>query len=115
MSDSRARLGAQDPDRLTLNPQIQLRWRQMGDEWLVFEVLSGQTHQIDSATAAMLMVFEAGEPLSFTELLARLRVDFDLAADDIGARANVERALRQFQTLGLVLPVRLSEKLHATV
>lgn len=93
-----------------LNPLIQLHWRQLDDEWLVFEVLSGQTHQIDKVTAAVLMCFEAGTALSFAELLVELAHEFRITADDAGA-LPIASVVDRLAALGLITP----ETLHAAV
>ena len=36
-----------------LNPMVQLHWRQFGDDWVLFEALSGQTHQMAGVTVAV--------------------------------------------------------------
>lgn len=93
-----------------LNPLIQLHWRQFDGDWVVFEVLSGQTHQIDKVTAAVLMSFEAGKALSFTELLVVLAREFKIIVDDAGA-APIVSVLDRLSALGLIQPPTL----HAAV
>ena len=93
-----------------LNPLIQLHWRQIDDDWLIFEVLSGQTHLIDKLTAAVLMCFEASTVLSFAELLLVLAREFDITVDDAGA-PPIASVLDRLAALGLITP----NTLHAAV
>lgn len=41
-----------------LNELACLHWRCWNDEWAVFDVGSGQTHQVDTLTAVTLMMIE---------------------------------------------------------
>ena len=91
-----------------LNPLIQLHWRQLDDDWLIFEVLSGQTHQIDKVTAAVLMCFEASTALSFAELLVVLAREFDITVADAGASV-IASVVDRLAALGLITP----DTLHA--
>ena len=93
-----------------LNPLIQLHWRQLDGDWLIFEVLSGQTHQIDKVTAAVLMCFEASTALSFAELLLVLAHEFGITVDDAGA-PPIASVLDRLAALGLITPPTL----HAAV
>lgn len=93
-----------------LNPLIQLHWRQLDDDWLVFEVLSGQTHQIDKVTAAVLMSFEASTALSFAELLVVLAHEFGVTVDGAGA-PPIASVLDRLAALGLIT----APTLHAAV
>lgn len=43
-----------------LNGLASLHWRRWDSEWVVFDVGSGQTHQMDTLTAATLMMIESG-------------------------------------------------------
>ena len=93
-----------------LNPLIQLHWRQLDDDWVVFEVLSGQTHQIDKVTAAVLMSFEEGTALSSVELLVLLAREFNVIVDNASA-APISSVLDRLAALGLIAPPTL----HAAV
>lgn len=87
-----------------LNPLIQLYWRQFDDYWVLFEALSGQTHQMSSVTAAVLMCYEAGPPLSTAALLAALGADFGISIDATQA-AQILVVVDQLAALGLIIPV----------
>lgn len=43
-----------------LNGLVKLHWRHWSSEWAVFDVGSGQTHQMDTLTAVTLIMIEAG-------------------------------------------------------
>ena len=109
MTDS-SLTAASEQTAYILNPLIQLHWRQLDDDWVVFEVLSGQTHQIDKVTAAVLMSFEAGTALSSVELLVLLAREFNVIVDNASA-APIASVLDRLSALGLIQP----HYLHAAV
>jgi len=59
-----------------------LKWRCWNDEWAIFDVGSGQTHQMDSLTAAALMIVEAA-PAQLADLLLQISEDFLIPSDKI--------------------------------
>ena len=59
-----------------------LKWRCWNDEWAVFDVGSGQTHQMDTLTAATLMIVEAA-PANACELLSQVSADFSIPCDKL--------------------------------
>ena len=85
-----------------LNPLAALSWRSFGDEWVVFDAASGQTHQMDALHAAVLTTFEQA-PTHLRGLLERLRADFDVQPG-----AELPGSLRdiadRFTSLGLIEP-----------
>lgn len=87
-----------------LNPLVQLHWRQFDDSWVLFEVLSGQTHQMTGTAAAILMCYETVSTLSTAELLAALARDFNIVIDTTQA-APVLAVVDQLAALGLITPV----------
>lgn len=52
-----------------LNELACLHWRCWDDEWAVFDVGSGQTHQVDTLTAVTLMMIETAT-LDHSELVS---------------------------------------------
>ena len=82
-----------------LNPAIGLHWRHWNSEWVVFDVASGNTHQLDELTACALLCLEEGQ------LLAELLVTEVAAATHLPEEA-IEPVLRgamvQLTQLGLV-------------
>lgn len=63
-----------------LNSLVAIHWRCWSDEWAVFDVGSGQTHQMDTLTAVTLMVIEAGA-IDLPELLALVASELQLTND----------------------------------
>jgi len=57
-----------------LNTLASLHWRRWDDEWVVFDVGSGQTHQMDTLTAVTLMVVD-GTPVPLAELGSRVAAE----------------------------------------
>ena len=57
-----------------LNGLTSLHWRCWHEEWAVFDVGSGQTHQMDTLTAVVLTTVEASS-LNTSELMSRLADD----------------------------------------
>lgn len=55
-----------------LNALASLHWRCWDDEWAVFDVGSGQTHQMDTLTAVTLMMIEAAPESDFSGLVSRV-------------------------------------------
>ena len=87
-----------------LNPLAALSWRSFGDEWVVFDAASGQTHQMDPLHAAVLTTFEQS-PLTLPGLLERLLADFEVQAhaDLLGSLRDIAD---RFTSLGLIEPTR---------
>lgn len=52
---------------LQINALVTLHWRDWNGEWVAFDVGSGQTHQMDTLTATVLMLLETA-PASLSEL-----------------------------------------------
>lgn len=57
-----------------LNTLASLHWRRWDDEWVVFDVGSGQTHQMDTLTAVTLMVVD-DTPVPLAELGSRVAAE----------------------------------------
>lgn len=85
-----------------INPLVKLHWRQFDDDWVVFESLSGQTHQMVPMSAAILMSFESGLPLSIPALITTLETDFNFAVDEFQAPA-IALVVGQLVALGIVV------------
>lgn len=83
-----------------LSPLVALHWRRWDDEFVVFDVGSGQTHQLPALTAATLMMLE----LNFNdiiELTSSVSVELGIADDKDFAHA-VGEAVHDLQTAGLI-------------
>ena len=84
--------------RVTLRSR--LHWRRWGDEWVVYDSGSGQTHKLDRLTAVVLLTCEEGvvDPPGLVERVAQaLAVD---ASDELAGR--VRQVVEQCETLGLL-------------
>ena len=57
-----------------LNALASLHWQCWNNEWAVFDVGSGQTHQMDTLTATTLMMFESG-PMDLAALSSQVTAD----------------------------------------
>jgi len=64
-----------------LNPKSSLHYRHWGNEWVVFDVGSGQTHEMDTVAAATLMHCENGW-ISLTDLVTGVTADLELEIGD---------------------------------
>jgi hypothetical protein len=83
-----------------LNPRSCLHYRHWGHEWVVFDVGSGQTHEMDTVSAAALMQFEGGW-LSLSDVCRGVQSDLELPAQtDLGA--TLGPLFGQFCELGLL-------------
>lgn len=80
----------------------------------MFEVLSGQTHHLDSVAAAVLTCFETGEALTQQDLAERLDTDYG----DVLTEAQVAAAMAahgQWVALGVLVPATADVRVHAAV
>jgi len=60
-----------------LNPLMQLHWCQFGDDWVLFEALSGHTHQMDTLTAVTLMTL-GRTSVQLPELVSQIAEELEL-------------------------------------
>lgn len=87
---------------IELNPIVALHWRRWGDEWVVFDAGSGQTHQMDTLPSVTLICLEEG-PADFQELLNRVADILSIPADE-QLEIALNGIIEQFSSLGLLLP-----------
>ena len=85
---------------MRLNALASLHWRCWSGEWAVFDVGSGQTHQMDTLTAATLMVLEAGA-VNFSDLASQI-ADELLLPNDGEMVAALNDKLNQLLAIGLI-------------
>ncbi len=85
-----------------LNPLIELRWHDWGDDSVVHEARSGQLFQLDALSAAVMACFEAGIG-GESEVLAALRAD--LGDADAELPDTVAALVEQFHRLGWLEPI----------
>ena len=83
-----------------LSPLVALHWRRWDDEFVVFDVGSGQTHQLAPYTAATLMMLELNSN-DIAELNSRISIELDVA-DDKDLADAVGEAVLDLQVAGLI-------------
>ena len=83
-----------------LNPLLQLHWRSFGDEWVLFEALSGHTHQMDTLTAVTLMMF-AQTSVQLPELVSQLAAELELPVNQ-GLSDALSGILERLAAAGLI-------------
>jgi PqqD family protein of HPr-rel-A system len=85
-----------------LERRSKLHWRRLDDEWVVFEAASGDTHHLDTISAAVLMCLEA-DPLDLDGLSEVIAGELQLPnREDLASR--LEGLLDQLHRLGLIEP-----------
>ena len=89
--------------RWRLNPACRLKWRTWGNEYILYNAASGQTHLLNDVGTSALGLLGAGE-LSVRDLGLALSVQCDLPYDT-EFQAYVEAMLRSMDSLGLIEPV----------
>lgn len=83
-----------------LSAMVSLHWRRWDDEFVVFDVGSGQTHQLSPLTAATLMMLE-GAASDLAELSASVASEL-VIAEDAQLASAISDALHDLQTVGLI-------------
>ncbi|WP_274595964.1 HPr-rel-A system PqqD family peptide chaperone [Rhodoferax sediminis] len=83
-----------------LNELASLHWRCWGDEWVVFDAGSGQTHQMDTLTAATLLAVEACAGC-IDQLVSRIASELTVTNDHELSNA-VRGVLERLATTGLI-------------
>ena len=86
-----------------LNPVCQLKWRSWGNEYILYNSASGQTHLLNELGASALNLLSAGE-LSACNLRQTLAAKCDLA-DDSEFQSYIDNMLKSMDSLGLIEPV----------
>lgn len=85
-----------------INPLVDLHWRLLGDDWVLFESLSGQTHQINEVVAAIILSFDSGQSLSLHALTSKLQDDFNLALIE-NQTVDILLFINQLMSIGLMI------------
>ena len=88
---------------MKLRAQEGLIWRQWGDEYVVYNPVSGDSHLLDSVSARGLLHLEAQEA-SAPQLIEELNLSLGIALDE-GLDLYVQRMIAEFSELGLARPV----------
>jgi PqqD family protein of HPr-rel-A system len=79
-----------------------LAWRNWGDEFLVYNAASGQTHHLNFLAGEALRSLEA-EAADVGELVRRLANQFEIA-EDIPSLQMIDQLVRELDELGLIAP-----------
>jgi PqqD family protein of HPr-rel-A system len=79
---------------------VLLHWRRWDDDFVVFDVGSGQTHQLSPVTAATLMMLETTSG-DLVELSTRVASELGIA-QDAQLASTVSEALDGLQAVGLI-------------
>lgn len=79
---------------------MSLHWRRWDDEFVLFDVGSGQTHLLPALTAATLMMLELASN-NITELTSRVSLELGIANDEVFANAVYE-AVHSLEVAGLI-------------
>ena len=86
-----------------LEPLAELHWRHFDEEWVAFEAASGDTHQFDAISAAVLMCLES-QPQDLDSLAGAIAAELNLTdSEDLPQR--IENLIEQLTGLGLVEPL----------
>ena len=88
-----------------INPAVGLHWRHWNSDWIVFEIASGNTHQLDELTACALLCLEEG-PLHAELLVTEVAAAIHLPEEEI--ESALRGAMDQLTRLGLVDNVPLN-------
>ena len=85
-----------------LNPLVRLHWRDWGGDAVVLESSSGQTHQLDRLTAAVVAAFEES-PATSADLCARLVADLT-DVDAAQLQASMSPIIDRLALMGWLRP-----------
>lgn len=85
-----------------LNPLLKLHWRDWGGDAVVLESTSGQTHQLDRLTAAVVAAFEES-PATSADLCARLANDLT-DVDAVQLQASISPIIDRLALMGWLRP-----------
>lgn len=80
-----------------------LVWREWGDEFLVYNTASGQTHHLNLLAGEALRSLEA-KPGSVSGAVRRLADQFEIAQDSPQLKM-IDGLIRQLDELGLIAPI----------
>ena len=83
-----------------INALVTLHWRDWNGEWVVFDVGSGQTHQMDTLTATVLMLLEVAPAIEFE--LATLTADALSLPNDHALSSALSGILEGLRAAGLI-------------
>ena len=85
-----------------VSPSTRLVWRRWGDEFVVFNVASGQTHYLNGLAARVLQYFQ-DQAATAEELIDDIRRSIPQGGD-LSILDQVRDLLAKFDSLGLIAP-----------
>lgn len=85
-----------------VRPLCKFHWRQFGDDWVVYDEGSGDTHRLDAVSAVALMCL-AEAPLGEGELTQQVAAETDLPEGEELSHA-VASVIERFSGMGLIEP-----------
>ena len=85
-----------------VSPSTRLVWRQWGDEFIVFNAASGQTHYLNALAARVLQYFQE-QAATADELVDDIRSSIPQGGD-LSILDQVRELLTRFDSLGLIAP-----------
>jgi PqqD family protein of HPr-rel-A system len=92
-----------DGQRWRLNRRSSLHWRRLGDDWVVFDSGSGDTHQLDAVSAAALTSFETDD-FDLDGLTGLISAELDLPVGETLSH-KLAALVEQLGALGLIEPI----------
>ncbi len=85
-----------------LNPKSSLHYRHWGNEWAVFDVGSGHTHEMDTISAVALMCCENGW-IELRQIVSAVMADLELPSDAYNSLPPlIKNFLTQLTSLGVL-------------
>ncbi|MBU6256985.1 MAG: hypothetical protein KGL18_11910 [Burkholderiales bacterium] len=88
---------------LRQSTEIELHWRDWGEDSVAFEARSGARYQFDPLSAAVMACFEGG-PTSVEAVQQMLAADLD-AADDAALAREIGEIVDKFRAQGWLVPI----------
>ncbi|MDE2367649.1 MAG: hypothetical protein KGN16_01665 [Burkholderiales bacterium] len=88
---------------LRQSTEIELHWRDWGEDSVAFEARSGARYQFDPLSAAVMACFEDG-PASIESVQRLLAEDLD-AADDAALAHEISEIVDKFRAQGWLVPI----------
>lgn len=89
-----------------MRQQLALHWRDWGEDSVVYDSRSGQTHQFAPLAAAVMAYFEE-HACSFDELSAAIAGDLGMPVDN-ALRSALTAIVEEFHRLGWIEPTDTS-------
>ena len=92
-----------DETELWQVPTNRLRWQRWGDEFIVYNVASGETHYLNNFANTILQYFEA-EPSTTSGLLADIQMS-GVITPPPSFCDQIRELVKEFDSLGLIARV----------